>query len=263
MDLDKLANKIFDLGQRYWQQADNERVSENKKADTTLHEFQKLKAELIKFKNGLKSDLDRDEIRRVFMERGISEKDVPSNPWLHVLELAEAIVSLTKPPAVSPSHTFPCISAPELDEALICVFNHGQKYRDQCFNVSSNEHQKCNETLNEFLQLKHSTVKGFEAAIASIPVLEVSACDRNQLLKVEIADGKLNISIGIEALCTSCEYGVDHSVEIHNKDLFAEELRDALVAESENGTTFLHTAFDDAAWQMIENGASSVTVDGE
>jgi hypothetical protein len=42
MNIKEILNKAFNLGQTYWQQADSEYVSHNKKADSTLSKFQEL-----------------------------------------------------------------------------------------------------------------------------------------------------------------------------------------------------------------------------
>jgi len=42
MNIKEILNKAFNLGQTYWQQADSEYVSQNKKADLTLSKFQEL-----------------------------------------------------------------------------------------------------------------------------------------------------------------------------------------------------------------------------
>jgi len=82
---------------------------------------------------------------------------------------------------------------------------------------------------------------------------------RNQQIKIEIKDGRLNISVGIDMLCHSRTLNVE-DFRITNNDMFAKDIRNELLSEEEDGTTLLHKAFDEAANLAIDNGSEHVEV---
>jgi hypothetical protein len=89
---------------------------------------------------------------------------------------------------------------------------------------------------------------------------------RNQPLQVEIIDGRLVISIGVELLTSGILDipAVDHGeVEITDFDVFAQEIALKLEAEEDDGTTVIHHAFDRAAEMAIEDGCDGIAdIDG-
>jgi len=90
---------------------------------------------------------------------------------------------------------------------------------------------------------------------------------REQQLEIKVINGVLSITIGIDVLCNSLEYGVDRyfteDVKIVDNDLFLDDFVRELSCEEEDGTTLVHRMLDNAAYKAIENGANGVTLDGE
>lgn len=87
---------------------------------------------------------------------------------------------------------------------------------------------------------------------------------RKSPLKVEIADGLLTISIGIETMNRATAYGLEHtygSINVTDHDVFAVEVLRELKDESEDGTTLIHRMLDQATAQAIEQGAEGVDVE--
>lgn len=85
-----------------------------------------------------------------------------------------------------------------------------------------------------------------------------------QPLRVSIEAGRLVISIGVvtlgEALAgpmSPLKRDAPHA-KITDHAEFAREVRNALTAESEDGTTLVHTMLDGVASQFLENGADGV-----
>ena len=88
---------------------------------------------------------------------------------------------------------------------------------------------------------------------------------QKQLLKVEIKDGVLNISIGMEALKTSIESGrLDMSCAgefvIDDLEAFGGGFVDELKSEEEDGSTPLHLLFDQVALAFLENGGAGCDI---
>jgi hypothetical protein len=52
----------------------------------------------------------------------------------------------------------------------------------------------------------------------------------------------------------------DNRLVVEQVDTFAREVATALQEESDDGTTLVHTALDDAIFQAIENGAEGATL---
>lgn len=82
---------------------------------------------------------------------------------------------------------------------------------------------------------------------------------KDQLLKVEIVDGVLNISIGMEALKTSLESGrLDMSCGgefvINDLEAFGVDFVHELNSEEEDGSTPVHLMLDQVALTNLENG---------
>ena len=88
---------------------------------------------------------------------------------------------------------------------------------------------------------------------------------KDQLLKAEIKDGVLNISIGMEALKTSIESGrLDISCGgefvIDDLESFGADFVYELVKEEEDGSTPIHLMFDQVALESLENGGSGCEI---
>jgi hypothetical protein len=64
MNIKEILNKTFNLGQTYWQQADSEYLSQNKKADSTLSKFQELSLAVEIDVNQAKIQMDYLELQR-------------------------------------------------------------------------------------------------------------------------------------------------------------------------------------------------------
>ena len=81
-------------------------------------------------------------------------------------------------------------------------------------------------------------------------------------MKIAVKDGQLSITIGVDLLCfaveTGMEYGLGPEFKIVNKNAFIQELVAELKAEAEDGTNLIHKAFDRAALNAVENGATGV-----
>lgn len=88
---------------------------------------------------------------------------------------------------------------------------------------------------------------------------------RKALLSMEIAAGKLVISIGVEALAIAIEGGpmFEEGTAVTDPDVFAREVLTALQDEDEEGTNLIHRAFDGAAEVAAENGAEGITFPDE
>jgi hypothetical protein len=79
---------------------------------------------------------------------------------------------------------------------------------------------------------------------------------KNQPLNVEIKDGAISISIGVETLAKVVELkGGSLACKITNPAKFAIDVLVELTAEQEDGTTEVHLLLDQAAQQAIENGS--------
>lgn len=89
---------------------------------------------------------------------------------------------------------------------------------------------------------------------------------REQGLAVEIEDGRLVISIGIDALMTAVQASPtwDEQLEdergwsITDPDGFAEDIRHELEDEEEDGTTLVHVALDAAIERAIDAGSLNI-----
>ncbi|VUF54073.1 hypothetical protein [Escherichia phage Fraca] len=86
----------------------------------------------------------------------------------------------------------------------------------------------------------------------------------NSHLKVELNATKLVISIGKETLLHAIETGRSYGlgdIKITDKELFLEEVVRELNAESEDGSTLIHEALDQAVSNALDNGADGVEYD--
>lgn len=85
---------------------------------------------------------------------------------------------------------------------------------------------------------------------------------RDQALVVEIVDGRLVISIGVDTLMVAAKGGDawddEQGDEIENVDGFAEDILDQLLDEAEDGTTLVHIAIDTAVQQALDAGSLNI-----
>lgn len=89
---------------------------------------------------------------------------------------------------------------------------------------------------------------------------------KDQLLNVEIKDGKLNLSIGLEALEIAASLGRSYGageVEITDTAAFLAELPGYILNEEEDGSTPFHRMIDDCVSEMIEDGVDGVKYEDE
>lgn len=93
---------------------------------------------------------------------------------------------------------------------------------------------------------------------------------RDQHVNVDIVDGRLVVSIGIDTLAVAVQYmpqlgeafdeveGKEIENEITDADKLAAAIVEALDDEEEDGTTLVHRMLDKAALRAIENGAEGI-----
>jgi hypothetical protein len=98
---------------------------------------------------------------------------------------------------------------------------------------------------------------------------------RQQPLQVEIVDGRLIVSIGVETLAFAAENGPaleDYNelegefigIRVEDPNLFAADvLRYGLDAEAEDGTTRVHEMLDAAMCEAVEQGAEGIWFPGD
>lgn len=88
---------------------------------------------------------------------------------------------------------------------------------------------------------------------------------KNQLLKIEIVDEVLHISIGMEALKAALESGrldmsCDGEFVIDDTEAFGVDFVNELKSEEEDGSTPIHLMFDRVALTTMENGGVGCSV---
>lgn len=88
---------------------------------------------------------------------------------------------------------------------------------------------------------------------------------RDQGLVVEIVNGVLSITIGVDTLCHAVKmgmesqfYGGEGEITFTNPDVFAQAVMNALTYEEEDGATPLHAVFDAAAIEACEQGCEGI-----
>jgi len=86
------------------------------------------------------------------------------------------------------------------------------------------------------------------------------------LLKTEVVDGELMISIDLEALKCSLESGrldilIGGEFKVTNMEVFMAEFRQYLMKEEEDGSTPVHLMFDQVAADMLEDTDEGCEVD--
>lgn len=95
--------------------------------------------------------------------------------------------------------------------------------------------------------------------------------DHDSPLKVEVKDGKLTISIGIERLAfcfENCDENMPYdwktadfpkTYEVVDQVEFADDVRGRMLAElGEDGSTLLSDFIDKACWDAVEDGSLGV-----
>jgi hypothetical protein len=87
---------------------------------------------------------------------------------------------------------------------------------------------------------------------------EINSSNRSEQLNVQIVDGKLVISIGIDLLCFAVENKENCDYTITDNDGFAKDILNELEIEDEEGTTLVHTLFDKVANEAVEHGSYNV-----
>ena len=83
---------------------------------------------------------------------------------------------------------------------------------------------------------------------------------KQKLLKVEVKNNILHISIGVDTLFKTC--GQDYldqftSYQVEDR-VFIKDVINELTNEAEDGTTLLHQAFAEAIENAIENGSEGI-----
>lgn len=85
---------------------------------------------------------------------------------------------------------------------------------------------------------------------------------RAQPLTVEIADGRLVISIGIDTLMVAVQGGdawdEEDGHKIASVDGFADDILHQLLEEEEDGTTLVHIAIDTAVERALDAGSLNI-----
>lgn len=79
----------------------------------------------------------------------------------------------------------------------------------------------------------------------------------NDLLKIEVVDGKVIISIGVDAMCHAIKMGPAwyDNFQITDQAGFVDDIVSELTREEEDGSTLVHKMFDEAARGAVENGS--------
>lgn len=90
---------------------------------------------------------------------------------------------------------------------------------------------------------------------------------RDQQIEIEIVDGLLQISVGVDLLVHAVVHGSgefeDDYPRVTSNDLFVQAIAEQLEVEEEDGTTLLHRAFDRAAVNAMEDGCEGVQFERE
>ena len=85
---------------------------------------------------------------------------------------------------------------------------------------------------------------------------------KDKPLTVEIVDGVLNISLGIDILCLATKSEI-YDFKIVDNNGFSNDIINELLSEEEDGTTLVHRMLDEAANNAIENGSEYIEEIGE
>ena len=87
---------------------------------------------------------------------------------------------------------------------------------------------------------------------------------KDKPLTVEIVNGVLNISIGIDTLYFALSENDFHTqFKVTSIKGFAKDVLNELLSEEEDGTTLVHRMLDEAANNAIENGSEYIEEIGE
>ncbi len=96
--------------------------------------------------------------------------------------------------------------------------------------------------------------------------------DKNKQLTVEVKDGELSITIGVEVLAPALLYGLNYDrtedardfIKITDPNKFAEGVVDALKDEwEEDGVTLVHKMLNSAANLAVENATEAIVFPNE
>lgn len=85
---------------------------------------------------------------------------------------------------------------------------------------------------------------------------------KDKPLTVEIVDGVLNISLGIDILCLATQSEI-YDFKIVDNNGFSNNIINELLSEEEDGTTLVHRMLDEAVNNAIENGSEYIEEIGE
>ena len=85
------------------------------------------------------------------------------------------------------------------------------------------------------------------------------------LLKAEVVDNAITITIGLDALKTSIESGIldiscGGEVRVTDMESFKVSFLNELMSEDSDGATPIHKMFDDVAETCLENGELGIDV---
>ena len=84
----------------------------------------------------------------------------------------------------------------------------------------------------------------------------VAADNKSQPLSACIISGLLTISIGVDTLAFATNNNGDpEGFNVTNPERFAEDVLRELHREDEDGTTIVHTMFDEAAYMAADQGS--------
>lgn len=89
---------------------------------------------------------------------------------------------------------------------------------------------------------------------------------KNQHLTIAAENDTITITIGIETLCHAVRIGRPYGqggVKITDQEAFIQNLIYGMQSEQEDGTTPVHSMFDEAVTTMLENGEEGLEVDEE
>lgn len=89
---------------------------------------------------------------------------------------------------------------------------------------------------------------------------------RDEGLSVDLIDGRLVISIGVDALMVAVRsgnawfdtFGEEQGYSIDDADGFADDIRHELEREDEGGTTLVHVAIDAAIVRALDEGSLNI-----
>lgn len=87
---------------------------------------------------------------------------------------------------------------------------------------------------------------------------------KDKQLTIAAENDTISITIGIETLCHAVTTGRPYGqgdIKITDKEAFIKNLLCELQSEQEDGTTPVHSMFDEAVNNMLENGEEGLEID--